>query len=257
MTHTPDDRPLYEVLADAGKRVLRPGGAALTRRMVETLDVGPADDVVEFAPGRGATASRVLATDPRSYVGVERDEAAAARLRASLSAPEYAARVAPAGDTGLPENVADVAYGEAFLAMQSDEGRRAAVAEAARLLRPGGRYGVHELALAPGVDEATRERVHDDLAAATRVNAAAISVDEWVTLLEREGFAVEWRERRPMRLLDPTRLVADEGLLGAARFGTAVLTDTGLRRRVREMRTTLARHVDHLTAVALVARRRT
>lgn len=44
------------VLAAAGKRVLRPGGLALTQRMLEALAIGPQDRVVEFAPGLGVTA---------------------------------------------------------------------------------------------------------------------------------------------------------------------------------------------------------
>ena len=66
----------------------------------------------------------------------------------------------------------------------------------------------------------------DDLAAATRVNARPPAVDEWVSLLEREGFAVEWRDRRPMRLLDPTRLVADE--TAAIEAAVAALLDDGV-----------------------------
>jgi SAM-dependent methyltransferase len=249
-----DDRPAHEVLADAGKRVLRPGGAALTREMVAALDVGPGDDAVEFAPGRGATAERVLAADPASYTGVELDADRAARLRADLG-DDATVLAADAADTGLPADCADAVYGEAMLSMQAAEGKRAVVAEAARLCRPGGRYAVHELAVDPSLDEAARARVRDDLREATRVPAAPLPVPAWVDLLAGEGFAVEWRERRPFELLSPARLVADEGPLGAARVAANVLTDGPTRRRVREMRATLARHADDLTAVALLARR--
>ena len=39
--------------------------------------------------------------------------------------------------------------GEAMLSMQADTTKEAIVAEAVRLLRPGGRYAIHELALTP------------------------------------------------------------------------------------------------------------
>src|SRR5215208_2548433 len=51
--------PGHWVLARMGKRVLRPGGMELTRRMLDALRISESDDVVEFAPGMGVTA-RVL-----------------------------------------------------------------------------------------------------------------------------------------------------------------------------------------------------
>lgn len=68
------------VLARAGKRVLRPGGLALTRRMIDALSISSDDRVVEFAPGMGVTARMVLRRNPVQYWGVERDAAAVARL---------------------------------------------------------------------------------------------------------------------------------------------------------------------------------
>ena len=50
---SPDQQrmPGHWVLARLGKRVLRPGGMELTRRMITALTIVPADHVVEFAPG--------------------------------------------------------------------------------------------------------------------------------------------------------------------------------------------------------------
>ena len=53
------DRPVatapgHWVLARAGKRVLRPGGAALTAAMLDHARL-PGSDVVELAPGLGRT----------------------------------------------------------------------------------------------------------------------------------------------------------------------------------------------------------
>jgi len=42
------------LLLRLGKRVLRPGGLELTRRMLDGLNIQPNDDVVEFGPGLGA-----------------------------------------------------------------------------------------------------------------------------------------------------------------------------------------------------------
>ena len=58
--------PGHWLLARMGKRVLRPGGVELTRQMLDALDIGASDDVVEFAPGLGLTARAALEREPRS-----------------------------------------------------------------------------------------------------------------------------------------------------------------------------------------------
>ena len=67
--------PIYALLARLGKQVLRPGGMGLTRQMLEFLDVQASDEVVEFAPGMGATAKLTLRREPAHYTAIERDEA--------------------------------------------------------------------------------------------------------------------------------------------------------------------------------------
>jgi hypothetical protein len=55
-----DTMPGYVLLARMGKRVLRPGGRELTREVLRGLAIGGADEVVEFAPGLGATAQLIF-----------------------------------------------------------------------------------------------------------------------------------------------------------------------------------------------------
>src|SRR6476660_1684537 len=57
---SPATGPGHWLLARLGKRVLRPGGRQLTNRMIEALNIGPSDAVVEFAPGLGETARLTL-----------------------------------------------------------------------------------------------------------------------------------------------------------------------------------------------------
>ena len=56
--------PGHWLLARLGKRVLRPGGRQLTHRMIEALNIGPSDAVIEFAPGLGETARLTLGRKP-------------------------------------------------------------------------------------------------------------------------------------------------------------------------------------------------
>jgi SAM-dependent methyltransferase len=248
------EQPAHWVLAEMGKRVLRPGGKELTLDLIETLEVGPADNVVEFAPGVGFTAERVLDRNPRSYTAVELSREAAADLERRFGGPGREIVVGNAANTELDNGVADVVYGEAMLTMHPDDGKASIIEEAHRLLRSGGRYGIHELGLEPeDLPEETKSRVRTDLAAATKVNARPQTGTEWVTALEAAGFEVTWRATAPMRLLEPRRVIDDEGLLGALRFGVNVATRPDARRRIRELRRTFKRHADRMNAIALVA----
>src|SRR5947209_14166934 len=155
---TKETRPALCALARWGQRVLRPGGMQLARRMWPALRVTPADDVVEFAPGMGVTARLTLELAPASYTAVERDEAAVQIVGGCLKGDRRRCVVGSASETGLPDESASVVYGEAMLTMQTEETKRRIVREAHRLLRGGGRYGIHEMCLrADNLDEETRK----------------------------------------------------------------------------------------------------
>lgn len=76
---------------------------------------------------------------------------------------------------------------------------------------------------------------------------------EWQDLLTGHGLVVDRVETAPMALLDPRRIVADEGWLGALRFGRNLLLQRDARSRVRRMRATFTRHREHLRGIAIVA----
>jgi hypothetical protein len=80
-----------------------------------------------------------------------------------------------------------------------------------------------------------------------------LSVAEWRSLLESEGFEVKAIETTSMSLLEPGRLIKDEGVRGALRFALNVLKDGEARRRVFEMRRSFRRNRKILGAVALLA----
>lgn len=246
--------PGHWLLARLGKRVLRPGGVEFTRTLLVRAEVANAD-VIELAPGLGRTAAEIIARRPRSYVGAEAD-ADAANLVRGVVAGHGEVKVTDAADTGLPDASADVVIGEAMLTMQSDAAKHAIVAEAARLLRPRGRYAIHELALTPDdLPEEVTTDVRQSLARAIRVNARPLTVAEWSELLGGHGLVVRHVATAPMALLAPRRVIADEGLWGAIRFAKNVLSQPDARRRVLAMRSTFRRHRERLAAVAIVAQK--
>lgn len=246
--------PGHWLLARLGKCVLRPGGVELTRRMLHGLAVGADDDVVEFAPGLGLTAMEVLRAHPRTYVAVERDAQAAERLRNALGAARCVC--GSAGDTGLPAACATAVYGEAMLSMQTPEQKTRIVCEAFRLLRPAGRYGIHELCAVPDdLPEGVLREMERRMSLNIHVGVRLLTPRQWRRLLEDAGFTVVYEVRAPMHLLEPARVIRDEGIARTVRIGWNLLRDPQARARVGQMRSLFRDYRTHLQAVAFVARK--
>ena len=249
--------PGHWLLARLGKRVLRPGGRELTRQMLNGLHIESSDDVVEFAPGLGFTTQLTLEQKPASYTAVERDEAAANAVRQYLTRSNQTCLIGRAEETGLPDATATVVYGEAMLTMQTPGKKQQIVQEASRLMKPTGRYGIHELCLVPeDLDEATKQEIQKALTDAIHVGARPLTVPEWRTLLKTEGFIVHTQATAPMHLLEPKRMIQDEGFWGTLRFVWNVLNDNEARHRVATMRKVFQTYEENLAAVMLVAVKR-
>ncbi len=250
-------QPGHWLLASLGKRVLRPGGRELTNWMLSRLAIGANDRVVEFAPGMGATARQTLAAKPREYVAVERDAAAAARMCRKLAAigGDAVRCVENSADaTGLASASYSVVYGEAMLSLHTAEQKRRIIAEAARLLEPGGRYGIHELCLTPDeIDANLRHEISSVMSREIHVGVQPITSAEWRQLLAEAGLRVVAESQAPMHLLEPRRLIADEGLLGVARIACNLARRPAARARVKTMRRLFRKYTEQMGAIAFVA----
>lgn len=250
--------PGHWLLARMGKRVLRPGGLELTRKMLDTLAIGAADRVVELAPGLGTTARLTLARGPASYVGVDRDRAAAALVckLGDTTSTKVECRNGDASATALDDAHATVVYGEAMLTMQPDGAKRRIVQEAFRVLEPGGRYGIHEMGLLPDdMEEDLKNQIMRELSSTIHVGARPLTNSEWRVVLEREGFEVIAEETTPMHLLEPSRVVRDEGLFGTLRILWNVARTPAARKRILAMRAVFRRYEAALCGVMMVARK--
>ena len=248
--------PGHWLLARLGKRVLRPGGRQLTCQMIEALNICRSDVVIEFAPGLGDTARLTLKRNPASYTALERDKDAAALVQKFLQGPDQRCVVGLAENTGLPDASGTVVYGEAMLSMQTPQHKCGIIREASRLLKAGGRYAIHELCLIPNdLDERTKLEIQNELATVIHHGTRPLTVAEWRGLLESEGFLVQTQAQAPMQLLEPCRIIQDEGMFGALRFAFNLLCNREARRRVLAMRRVFSKHRDHLAAVMLVGQK--
>lgn len=246
--------PGHWLLAQMGKRVLRPGGLELTQKMMATLKITPEDDVVEFAPGLGVTARSVLTKSPASFIGIERDAAAAAIVEKYLTGPNQKCVIGRSEATPLEDGVASVIYGEAMLTMQTHAGKAKIVREAFRVLKPGGRYGIHEIALEPNsLSNEKKDEIAKDLQDSIRVGARPLTRQEWCEMLESEGFEVQTSTTLPMTLLEPKRMLQDEGAVGVAKITMNLAKNPAARQRVLEMRKAFQKHADNMSAIAITA----
>ncbi|MGD8110375.1 methyltransferase domain-containing protein [Vibrio sp. TRT 17S01] len=253
----PRKMPGHWILAKLGKKVLRPGGREMTQVMLGGLNIGFDDHVVEFAPGMGFTARLCLQHNPKQYIAIEQNEQAAAIVRDYLSPPTQTCLVGNAQETGLAHHSATVVYGEAMLTMQSEAKKKAIVDEAARVLKAKGRYGIHELCIVPdNIDEALKREIQKAIAQAIQAPAKPITAAEWKACLAQSGFETTLEHVAPMHLLEPKRIIEDEGFAGALKFALNVARYPQERARVLAMRKVFNRYQANLAAITLVAEKK-
>ena len=224
------------LLATLGKKILRPGGIALTRKMLAAAAPTSQDRIVEFGPGVGATARLLLKANPKSYAGVDpnpQGRQAVAKVIAPYAQAQYV--VADAACTACPR-LAPIWWWvkPCYHPVSPSQGRY--VKEAARLLAPGGRYAIHEMAVSSGYSQEEFEAARKELSRTIKVGARPLTEDGWRQLMEDAGLEVVFSAKAPLRLLEPTRLIRDEGLLGALRFWNNARKMPGAKERLRTMR---------------------
>ena len=247
------------LLAKMGKKVLRPGGKELTEKLVENLHITNQDNVIEFAPGVGYTANLTIHKNPKSYTGVDADDEAISFLKNKFKDEQLHPTFinGDAEKTGLDEGCATKIYGEAMLTMHADHRKANIIAEAHRLLQPGGLYAIHEIALTPNdISTELKAQIQKDLAVSIRVNARPLTIDEWTKLLNDAGFDVVYQQTNGMYLLKTSRMIDDEGFFHTLQISWNILKSRAATKRIWDMYKVFMKHEKHMQSIVMVAKKR-
>lgn len=240
------------ILSAVGKKVLRPGGKELTQKLIQELQINSDDEVVEFAPGLGYTAQLILNNHPKNYVGIDIDELTIKDLEKKFDHHNTHFILANAAQTGLENNSKDKVIGEAMLTMQADHIKLEIIQESNRILKKGGLFAIHELGLNE-MDNNFKNTLQKELSQVSHVNTRPLTVQEWSDLLLQEGFAVKVIYTSKMHLLEPKRMIDDEGFFGVLKIAFNILKNSTIRKRIIQIRKAFNKYQKNMKAVAIIA----
>lgn len=206
-----------------------PGGAALTRRLIRSLGVGPGDTVADVACGPGESSVQLAREAGCGVVGIDLspDSVEAARGAARDAGLGGSVRFLVADAEALPLEDASVDGVLCECSLCTFPDKRAAAAELARVLKPGARLALSDMTADP-----------------ERLPASLRTLDAWVAcladarplpllleLVRGEGLAVEVVERHDdalARLLDRVGARLRLARLALAAGGDPGVVDRGL-----------------------------
>lgn len=244
--------PAHQVLAAAGKKILRPGGRAATEQLFEWANFQPGETVLELASSFGYSAIALAKRFGVRVVGVEKNPESVARAQDNIRAAGLEGQVDIIEcDIFHLETISgqfDYVFAEAILSMQSPAGKTNILQGIRNKLKPGGKFLSHELLVCDHEEE-----VHRTLSQVIRMNATPLSVENWSKACETARLNVQQYQTGAMGLLNPVQLVRDEGVLDTARIVWNVLTKAPIRDRILHMRHAFKQHQQDLGYISLCA----
>lgn len=178
---------------------LHPGGLALTHRLGRLMNIQPGDWVLDLASGRGASAMSISQMFHCKVAGVEFGAKAAAETQHRSSDAHHTCQTFfLQGDAESPpfrsSSVVSVLC-ECSMSLFTD--KAGAVKEAARVLKPGGRFGMSDVTVAPGALPPEL----DGVIGRALCLADALDLAEYAGLLQKGGLILRHQEDASSEIL--------------------------------------------------------
>jgi hypothetical protein len=239
-----------------GLGALRFGGKAMSDRLLSGAGVGTGQRVVDLTPGAGALGRAAVARELHQWTGVCLDRAQARRVASAVTGHGCGTVLGAPDRTGLEAGSATVMLAEGLLTGLSRPSKLAVLEEAARVLRPGGRIGVHELCVLEGPWGGVP--AHDIVAElSAHANGALRPLTEagWRELVEEAGLTMAGTALGAVALPGIGALLAQEGPRGTVRAMGALLRPGSDLMRVKRSVESATRHQDRLAAIVVIAER--
>jgi len=244
----------HQVMAAAGKKILRPGGRAATEQLFQWANFQPGETVLELASSFGYSAIALAQRYRVRVVGVERDPESVARARANIRAAglEDQIEIIEGNIFNLDQipGQFDYVLAEAILTMQSAPGKAKILRGVGDRLKPSGSFLSHEMRV-----QGREAEIRQALAATIRTHANPLSEADWIAAFETAGLSVTQQKVGPMGLLDPMQILKDEGWRDTLRFFWNALTQAQIRDRLLAMRQVFQTYRQELGYIALCAKR--
>jgi cyclopropane fatty-acyl-phospholipid synthase-like methyltransferase len=247
--------PGHQVLAAAGKKMLRPGGKLATEQLFEWADFQPGETVLELAASFGYSSIALAERFGVQVVGVEKNPDSVARARANVAAAGLSDRVEIVeGDIfHLDRRISqqfDWVLAEAILTMQSPLGKAKIVSGICDRLKPGGKFLSHELLVKNRESE-----IHKALSEVIRVNSTPLSESGWIAVCQNAGLQVEKCQTGAMGLLNLPRMLQDEGFVGTLRILWNILSRSQIRDRILAIRRVFQHYQQDLGYIVMSAKK--
>lgn len=229
-------------LARMGKKLLRPGGRRATEQLFDLAQLEPNQHLCEIATNRAVTAIELASRFGVRVAGVDASPDFLAVARENIANHKLEHRITLHVSEGhhLPfaDNAFDTVTAEAVITMLPPKQKLATLREAVRVLRPGGRLVIHELAWTEESSKAMRQ----ELVKTIQHAAWPLTDQEWQDLAAQAGLKCDGSRTGRMSLLSPLGLLRDEGLFGIARIIWNILRTPGAKARFTEMAMFFRRH---------------
>lgn len=244
--------PGHQVLAAAGKKILRPGGKAATEQLFAWANFQPGETVLELAASFGESAIAIAQKFNVRVVGVEKNPDSVAKARKSIKAAGLEHQVTIIeGDIFELEKITDkfdYVLAEAILTMQSNTGKAKILSAIKDCLQPGGKFLSQEMLVRSHESE-----VRKSLSQTIRVNANPLTLEEWVIACRESGLTLRQQQTGAMGLLNLGQIIKDEGLLATVKIAWNIATKPSLRQRLFQMRRNFQKYRDEIGYIVFLA----